>query len=287
MNPSSYAHKIIYFPLTKMIVAGLAIFLSVMLGEFLRSPILNNAPLSRETKDIIVTVIEISLSLMSYIIVFRLYEKRRIRELHLASFGKNALLGFMTGLTIQSMVILVIYFAGTYSIIQINPVSFLIPGFQASLIAGFVAEILIRGILFRLTEEKLGTAITLILFALLFAILHMGAKGASFLSVFTTTIQAGILVSLSYVYSRSLWVPIFFHFAWDFAEPGIYGGINPGIHLEKTLFTSAINGSPILTGGATGPGNSLQAMIFCLIASILFFYGAKKRNHFIRPFWGK
>ena len=287
MNNQSYAHKILHFPLTKMIIGGAALFLSVMIGEFFRSPILDKTQLSKESKDIIVGVIEISLALLSYINIFRFYEKRKIRELSFASFGKNAFFGFIMAFTIQSLVILVIFFKANYSIIQINPPSFLITGLMEALIAGFIAELFIRGLLFRLTEEKLGTPITLIIFALLFAILHAGAKGASFLSVSTTTIQAGILASLLYVYSRSLWVPIFFHFAWDLAEPSIYGGINTGIHVEKTLFTSSISGPPFLTGGITGPGNSLQAMIFCLVASLVFFYLAKKKNNFIRPFWAK
>jgi membrane protease YdiL (CAAX protease family) len=287
MNNPSFAHRIIHFPLTKMIIGGAALFLSVIVGEFFRSPILDKTQLTKETKDVIVAVIEISLALLSYINIFRFYEKRKIRELNLGSFWRNAFFGFIMALSIQSLVILVIFFRANYSIIQVNPPSFLLSGMMEALIAGFIAEIFIRGILFRLTEEKLGTIITLIIFGLLFAILHMGSKGANFLSVFTTTIQAGILVSLLYVYTRSLWVPIFFHFAWDFAEPTIYGGINPGIHVEKTLFSSSIGGPSLLTGGVTGPGNSLQAMVFCLLASLVLFYLAKKKKNFIEPFWAK
>src|SRR5215472_15680455 len=164
MNNQSYAHKIIYFPLTKMIIGGAALFLSVMIGEFFRSPILDKTRLTKETKDVIVAVIEISLALLNYINIFRFYEKRKIRELSLASFGKNAFIGFTMALTIQSFVILVIFFRANYSIIQINPLSFLLPGLMEALIAGFIAELFIRGILFRLTEEKLGTPITLIIF---------------------------------------------------------------------------------------------------------------------------
>jgi len=80
-------------------------------------------------------------------------------------------------------------------------------------------------------------------------------------------------------------MPIFLHFAWDFAEPGIFGGINPSISIDKSLFTSKISGASILTGGQMGPQNSIQSLLFCLIAAIIFLWLAKQKNHFIKPFW--
>jgi uncharacterized protein len=69
--------------------------------------------------------------------------------------------------------------------------------------------------------------------------------------------------------------------------PGIYGAINPGITLEKSLFKSKITGSELITGGHFGPGNSIQATIFCLIAELLFLWLAKRKNNFIKPYWKK
>ncbi|MES1225921.1 MAG: CPBP family intramembrane glutamic endopeptidase, partial [Bacteroidota bacterium] len=181
--------------------------------------------------------------------------------------------------------ILIIYIAAHYSIVSINPVSFLLPGFISALVAGVVMEILLRGILFRITEQYLGTTIATIIISLLFVIMHSRADNATILSVTATTVQAGILLSSVYVFSRSLWFPIFLHFAWDFAEPAIFGGINPGISVGETLFTSNITGPELLTGGQNGPGNSIQAAGFCLFVSILFLLLAKKKGNIIKPFW--
>src|SRR6266542_1742372 len=236
MNNQITLKNIIHFPLTKIIIGILVVGGSVaVLGEWISRALLDKTQLTNELKNVIVGIIGVSVALLSYILLFRFYEKRQIRELSLAAFGKNALTGFLAGLILQSLVILVIYLAHGYSIIRVNPVSFLVLAFTSALTAGFVAEILIRGIIFRLTEEKLGTVIALIISALIFGLLHAGNKEATFLSVLSTTIQAGILLSAVYVFSRSLWLPIFLHFAWDFAEPGIYGGVNPGISIEKIL----------------------------------------------------
>jgi len=288
MNNQITLKKIIHFPLTKIIIGILVVGGSVaVFGEWTSRALLDKTQLTNELKNVIVGIIGVSVALLTYILLFRFYEKRQIRELSLAAFGKNALTGFLAGLILQSLVILVIYLAHGYSIIRVNPVLFLVPAFTSALTAGFVAEILIRGIIFRLMEEKLGTVIALIISALLFGLLHAGNKEATFLSVLSTTIQAGILLSAVYVFSRSLWLPIFLHFAWDFAEPGIYGGVNPGITIEKSLFTSKITGSELLTGGQFGPGNSIQAAIFCLITGLLFLWSAKRKNNFIKPYWKK
>jgi len=285
MDNQTTLQKIIYFPLTKMVVGILVVAGCVALCEWSRNLFPNNSPLTIETKNFIIGIIESEIAVLSYIFLFRFYEKRQIKELSLSGFWKNATLGFLTAMILQSLIIFVIYLYGGYTIIHINPISFLLPGFTAAITAGFVAEILIRGIVFRLLEEKLGTVIALIISALLFGIAHAGGEGATFFSVLATIIQAGILLSAVYVFTRSLWFPIFFHFAWDFAEPSIYGGINPGISIDKNLFNSKITGPELLTGAQFGPGNSIQSTIFCLIAAILFLWLAKRKNNFIAPYW--
>jgi membrane protease YdiL (CAAX protease family) len=130
---------------------------------------------------------------------------------------------------------LVLYIARGYSVIKVNPLSFLLPGFSAALIAGFVAEIIIRGIIFRLIEEQTGNCSRSNFHRYTFYFITHRTNGATILSVTATTIQAGILVSAAYVFTRSLWFPIFFHFAWDFAQPAIFGGINPGITVERNF----------------------------------------------------
>jgi uncharacterized protein len=287
MNYQAALLKTLHFFLTRMIIGIAVVAGSVALVEITGRYLLDKTQTAGELKNAIVGIADAGVALVSYILLFRFYEKREIKELSWATFWKNALIGFLAGLVLQSLMILVIYLAGGYSILLTNPVSFLLPGFITSLTAGFVAEILIRGIIFRLTEEKFGTIVALIISASLFAVIHSGHKEATLLSVLSTTIQAGILLSAVYVFSRSLWFSIFLHFAWDFAEPGIYGGINPGISIDKSLFTSKITGAELLTGGQFGPGNSIQAAIFCLIAGLFFLWMAKRRNNFIKPYWKK
>jgi len=277
--------KTILFPLVKAIICVAVIVIAVLLCEQLRKYLTDQTQLNNDLRDLIIAILESSLAVTSYVLLFKFFEKRKIIELSWSTFGKYAFMGFAAGLTLQSLAVLVLYIATGYSVVKVNPLSFLLSGFSMALIAGFVAEIIIRGIIFRLIEEQTGTVVALIFTAILFVLLHTGANGATILSVTATTIQAGILISAAYVATRSLWFPIFFHFAWDFAEPAIFGSINPGITVGRTLLSSKISGPELLTGGIFGLGNSLQAVIFCSILSVIFLLLAKRKNNFIKPSW--
>jgi len=287
MNKQTTLSKILSFFLTKIIVGIAVVAGAVALTEWAGRLLLEMTQLNDDAKNVIIAISDAAIALLSYIFLFRVYEKRQIKELSSSTFSKNAMIGFAAGLILQSIFILVIYIAGDYFIININSLSFLLPAFSTAFTAGFVAEILIRGIFFRLIEETLGTEIALLILILLFGLLHLNATGATTLSVFTTAIQAGLLLSAAYVFTRSLWITIFLHFAWDFAEPGIFGAINPGNTISQSLLTSKITGSAYLTGGQMGPQNSIQALIFCSITGLLFLWLAKRKKTFIKPYWRK
>src|SRR5882672_473834 len=127
MNNELTVKKIIHFPLTKILIGIAAVVGSVALVEVLRSILFDKLPLTYELKNGIAGITEAGLALLSYILLFRFYEKRPIQELNWKTFGRNAITGFMTGLILQSLIILVIYWAGGYSILKINPISFILP----------------------------------------------------------------------------------------------------------------------------------------------------------------
>jgi membrane protease YdiL (CAAX protease family) len=232
--------KVLHFFLTKMIV-GIAVIVSlVVCVEWLHSLILDKTNLSDGAKALIVAVAEAFIATTGYIFLFRVYDKRRIHELSAALFIDNAVKGFLTGIILQSLFILIIYLAGTFFVVNVNPVSTMISPFAFALTAGFVAEIIIIGIVFRLLEDQTGTEMALVIFIILFAVLHVNAKGATVTSVGATAIHAGFMLPAAYVFSRNLWLPIFLHFGWDFAEPGIFGGLNPSSSLTRGLLTSKI-----------------------------------------------
>jgi membrane protease YdiL (CAAX protease family) len=281
MNKINIFNKILFFFLTKIIIGIAAIAGAVILIESVFRPMLEKIKISDELINGIIGILESAAAVLIYIFVFKFYEKRKITELSSSNFASYANLGFFTGFLLQSLFIFVIYIAGNYSIIQTNPFSNMVPAFTSAIMAGFVAEILIIGVVFRLIENQFGTAISITIMIIIFIIAHSGVKDGNLISVLSTSINAGLLLPAVYVFSRSLWFPIFMHFAWDLTEPEIYGAINPSISITKSLFDSKISGPRLITGGPLGPQNSIQALIICLALGLIFLQLAKMKGNLI------
>ncbi|CAM1343440.1 Contig_18, whole genome shotgun sequence [Tenacibaculum amylolyticum] len=270
--------RIFHSSLMRIIIGFIVIISTTVLTSILLELILPTELLSGNTKELLLNIIPVGLSVFAYIFLYTYYEKRSIVEF---SFKReNAIqlgAGLLLGFALQALTILVIYIKGGYTITGINPISYIIQPFAAALFAGVVEEILFRGILFRIMEEKLGSYLSLIISGFIFGMVHLGNPNSTFMGGLAIAIEAGILLGVAYMYTRNLWFPIAIHFAWNFSQSAIFGANVSGISTNQTLITSETTGATWYTGGAFGPEGSIQAVLFSLIvASILLFYCHKQ-----------
>ena len=277
--------RFFHFPVTKIIIGMVAVVVATSIVQFGTQAILRNTALSEDFQNLVVAVLASAAALVTYIYLFKFYEKRKIEELSTLHFWHNAFTGFFTGFLILSVVILVMYFGKAYTVLSINPVSFLIPALAIGITSAVFEEILFRGILFRITEEKLGSVWALIISSSFFGFAHLANENSTVFSAIAITIEAGLLLGAAYIYSKNLWLPVLIHFAWNFSEGGIYGAIISGNGLKKSLISCKISGPDLLTGGDFGPENSLQALILGLAAGILFLWMANKQHKIVKPYW--
>lgn len=279
--------KIFNFPLTKIILALIVTMALVIIGQQIIGKLLGLTTLDRNYRNLIKGILVSVLALTGYILFFKYYEKRKVTELATNGLAKNLSIGILIGVVLQSLTILVIYAIGGFNIVAINPVSFIIIPLTVAFTAAILEEILIRGILFRVLEEKLGSYIALALSAIIFGALHLSNPGATLVSALCVSIEAGILLGAAFMYSRNLWFPIAIHFAWNFMQSGIFGAITSGNEKAESLLVTKIQGSVWITGGEFGPEGSFQAIIFCSIASIILLYLCHKENKIVKPYWKK
>ena len=286
MDMKKIGKKILYSSVVKIII-GLIVCSGVgVLGEILISKLLDLSGIN-QMKYLIVGIFTAILAIISYSILYKIYEKRNITELSINGIGKNLIIGVILGAVLQSLTILVIYIKGGYTVVSINPIVFILPSLTISFAVAISEEILIRGILFRIIEEKLGSYLALFISALIFGALHLVNPNSSLIVCIGLAIQAGLLLAVAYMYSRNLWFPIAIHFAWNFTQGGIFGANVSGGGLSKTLITSQIEGAEWFTGGAFGPEGSIQATIFCLTATIVLLILCHKKGKIIKPYWNK
>ena len=142
---------------------------------------------------------------------------------------------------------------------------------------GFTEELLFRGILFRWIEEFAGSWAALVVTSALFGLAHILNPGATWFSSFAIAVEAGLLLGAVYMLTRSLWMPIGLHAAWNFAEGPIFGVPVSGSPADGALRAS-IAGPPILSGGPFGLEGSVIAVLSQRLAGLGFLCLALKRG---------
>ena len=190
--------------------------------------------------------------------------------------------GFGIGAVFFALVTGSIALLGGYRIgsIQWDTVSVVKSLFQF-LVVGVGEEVLFRGIVFRMMDERWGTLFALILSSLLFGFLHITNDNATVWSSIAITIEAGLLLGAAYKWSGSLWLPIGIHWAWNFFQGPVFGFAVSG-HETYSLIRPVIEGPLWLTGGEFGAEASVPAVILGLAVTILFFYTPSRSTDTIR-----
>lgn len=273
-------------PIIKIILALVVFMAVVIIGQQIASKLLALIPLDKDYRNLLKGLFVSSAAVFSYILFFKKYDKRAITEFSTKGLGRNLTIGLLMGFTLQSLTILVMYLNGNYSIAAINPVSYILIPFAIMFTVAIIEEILVRGIIFRIIEEKLGTYISLAISSILFGAFHLiNPNGTLISSICITT--AGFLLGVAFIYSRNLWMPIALHFAWNFTQSGIYGAITSGNAKTNNLIEAKIQGPEFITGGEFGPEGSIQAILFCALGTIIFMVLSHKNNQIIKPYWKK
>jgi membrane protease YdiL (CAAX protease family) len=261
--------KILNHPVIR-IVLGLLVCLTVFVAtQNISARLLRDT--GKDLRNLVKGILASSAVIGIYRLFFQWIEKREITELS-KNIIKNLATGVVIGVTIQYLTILVIYWNHGFHIVSVNPSSFVIIPLSVAFSVAIFEEIMIRGIVFRIIEERLGSYIALIVSAIIFGALHLFNPNANIVSAACIAIEAGLLLGAAYIYSRSLWLPIAIHFAWNFIQSGIFGAITSGNEKTNSLITTNITGPELITGGKFGPEGTIQAIIFCMIATSIFMH---------------
>jgi membrane protease YdiL (CAAX protease family) len=284
-NNKTIGQKILGFSFTKIIIGLFACVGIVSVAQIGIHALLETTGLQKEYQNLIGGSLVAILALFVYTTLYKFYEKRKITELSTNKLARNISMGVVLGALLQSLTIFVMYVNGAFSIISVNSFVSVLPALTMAFTAAIFEEILFRGIIFRITEEKLGSYLSLVISALLFGLLHIANPNSSLTVALGIAIQAGLLLGAAYIYSRNLWLPIALHFAWNFTQSGIYGAATSGNEIHASLLTTKTQGAEMITGGQFGPEGSIQATLFCLAAAIILMILNHKQNKIIKPVW--
>lgn len=269
--------RVLRFPLTRIAV-GVVVCGIALLGtnSGLRFVLGSESDLLRIVRWILSTLV----LLATYSFLFRNYEGREITELSRENLLKESLIGLFTGAFSITLIIIVLYVLGYYEVLStISAIYLLLPLFMFITLSVF-EELVFRGIIYRIAEESLGTNLALMLSALLFGLAHLPNENANAISVFSAA-SGGILAGLLFSMTKRLWLPIFFHAGWNWAQ-GSLGVTVSGIEEMPGFVQSSINGPELITGGAFGPENSIYTIALVLVLSGVTYYLTWKMGNVVR-----
>jgi len=132
----------------------------------------------------------------------------------------------------------------------------------SSILGPITEEALNRGYWFQNIKRGWGVAPAIIATSLLFGGLHLLNPNAEMLGAINIVLS-GCTYALGLLWLRSLWFPIGWHAAWNFAQFFVAGLPNSGISVSSmglegtTLFVSGLFGPRWVTGGEFGMEASL------------------------------
>lgn len=226
-------------------------------------------------KDGLVTAEAAFIAGLTAFLLLRFLDKRRFVSMGLPlntravkELGWGLLIGFVMLTTAVGLM-----WALGFEEISLTPndASYLLLGFLGNILlyiaVGFNEEILFRGYIFQAFIEGTNKWIPLITLSVLFGFAHLFNPNFTWFG-FANIVLAGVLLSLAYIQTKSLWLPIGIHIAWNFTQGYIWGLPVSGTTVVMPLTISQETGPDIITGGTFGPEGGAMCTAVCVAACI-------------------
>jgi membrane protease YdiL (CAAX protease family) len=222
-----------------------------------------------------------ALALVAYAWVVRRTERRAPTEVALDGAGSAIGRGLLLGLLMFGVVVACIALTGGYRVDGWGSVTVAVGlvGFTAA--AAVTEELLFRGVLFRVIEERAGTWGALALTAVLFGAMHLANPDATVWGAIAIAIEAGAMLGAAYAATRTLWLPIGLHAGWNLAAAGIFGTEVSGSDAAQGLLEGVTSGPVLLSGGDFGPEASLFAVLAGAALTVVFLRLAHRRGRIV------
>ena len=218
-----------------------------------------------------------ALTIIGAAVILGIYALMRTRgktcppELRLDRLVSHTLLGMLVGFVYMTLVVSTIVALGCATLSWQGfdwPLQW--QAFMMFLGVAVGEEMIFRGVVFRMIDERCNTTVALIVSALLFGFIHLPNDGATWWSSLAIAIEAGLMLAVAYKWSGTLWLPIGIHWTWNYVQGNIYGVAVSGSYLGNSVMSASFSGPDIITGGAFGAEASIIAVILGVIITVVF-----------------
>ena len=137
-------------------------------------------------------------------------------------------------------------------------------------VAAAAEELMLRGYAFQVLVEGMGAWPAVIITSVLFALAHLGSPNIDAIALMNIGL-AGVILAGVYLRTRSLWVAIGLHWAWNWVMAGWFDLPVSGIEFNVPGYDTVELGPDTFTGGVFGPEAGVVLTIAALVL-ILWIY---------------
>jgi uncharacterized protein len=206
-----------------------------------------------------------ALCLAGYRFYVRRFEQRNAIESSLHGAAPDLLRGLGIGAALSCAVAGALAAAGALEVTGSANWNAAIKPLSEQAMVAILEELLFRAVLFRIVEARWGTLTSLLVNVPLFALAHLPNEHITALAVLNTGV-ASLGLCAAWLLTRSLWLPVGVHFAWNYLFDGVLGVPVSG-HAARGWLQVQMSGPEWLSGGAYGVEGSLATLVVWGIAA--------------------
>lgn len=272
--------RVLRFPLVRLVLLGAILFYLYISGHMFRGAFAKGP-----IQDLAVTAWMVALTMAVYVGFVRVVEQRPVSELAIPGMGRELGIGMSLGAGLYTFCAAILMILGVYRIEGFNGWQIPLGLMWFGLSSGFFEEMLFRGVLFRISQEVLGSWAALVISSLAFGLIHLNNPGATFQGVLFIAVEAGLLLAAAYMLTGRLWMSMGFHTAWNYTQAAIFPVHVSGAGTSLGLFKASVKGPDLLTGGIYGLEFSLVALVPLTVTGLIILVMAVRRGRMVPPMW--
>lgn len=204
-------------------------------------------------------------------VFMKFVDKESFTKLGFQTKGRliDFVIGLITGLIIMTL--------GYGFLISIKEISFLKVNFNFNeiiisvllfTVVAIVEETLLRGYILKNLMFSFNKYVALIVSSILFSLMHALNPNVDLFSLFNLFL-AGILLGLSYIYTKNLWFPIALHLSWNLFQT--FFGFNVSGKDTYSIIEFKISEANLLNGGAFGFEGSYLSIYYSTSYNYYFY----------------
>jgi membrane protease YdiL (CAAX protease family) len=275
--------RIVDFPLVAMVLALVIVILCFTIGMLIAQFLI--PPIPGFTLPMKFDLVSIPILLLAYEFIIRHMGDPKRDDFRDREWLRRLGMGLGAGFLVFSVAVGIAALLGVYKITGAGDLSGLLPALLASAIFPAISEELVfRGILFRWIEEFGGSWLALFLTSAFFGASHLMNPHASTIAAVGIAFEAGVMLGAAYMLTRSLWLPMGLHAAWNFTQGEIYDIPVSGTPVHG-LVQAQLTGDPLLTGNGFGLEASLIAIVVATLFGLWLLWLAIRKGELVQPFW--